>query len=101
MIYNQAEGFDNDLSLYDVLNSNKLISGSPVSYRIEGLEETKFRLSTLKETIRNDEEFRKHYYALAESVLSDGLAESSRLFVDKEVEEIDEVEEIINDDDNE
>jgi hypothetical protein len=87
MVYNQTEGFDNDLSIYDLLNSNKLIKGSPVAYRLEGLDDPSFRLSTLKEMIETNEEFRNHYYALADSVLGEQLPESSKVAVLKEIEQ--------------
>jgi hypothetical protein len=87
MVYNQTEGFDNDLSIYDLLNSNKLINGSPVAYRLEGLAEPSFKLSSLKETLETNEEFRKHYYALAESILLEQLPESSKIEIIKEIEQ--------------
>jgi hypothetical protein len=86
MVYNQTEGFDNDLSIYDLLNSNKLIKGSPVAYRLEGLDEPSFKLSTLKETLETNEEFRNYYFSLAESILANQLPESSKVEMIKENE---------------
>ena len=86
MIYNQSEGFDDDLSLYDLINDNKMIKGSPVAYKLEGLEDVSFRLSTLKEMLRTNDTFRNHYYTLAEGLLESTLNESSKLVANASAE---------------
>jgi len=95
MIFNQAEGFDDDLSLYDFMKSNGAIGGSPVSYKVTGMEDVTFRLSTLKNTLRDNEAFRDHYHAVAESLLTETIRESSKLIVNNLIVEEEVVEEVV------
>jgi len=87
MIFNQSEGFDDDLSLYDYLNSNGAISGSPVSYKVAGMADVGFKLASLKQTLHDNEAFRNQYHSVAEALLTENLRESSKLHVIEEVKE--------------
>jgi len=78
MIYNQLEGFDDELSMLEFVKSNNMIKGSPVAYFIEGLDKVKFRFSNFKEVINSNKEFRDHFYAVAQSLLQESLKTSSK-----------------------
>jgi hypothetical protein len=78
MVYNQLEGFDDELSMLEFIKSNKLLKGSPVSYYIEGKDDVKFRLSTFKQVLRENSEFKDFFYTLTEKLLKESLKTSSR-----------------------
>jgi len=96
MIYNQLEGFDDELSMLEFVKSNGMVKGSPVAYFIEGLDTVKFRFSNFKEVIKNNKEFRDHFYAVAEALLKESLKTSSKFGNANIVEEVvvDESEEV-------
>jgi len=86
MIYNQAEGFDSELTTFDYLKSNNMIKGAGVGMYLESLPDTKFRMSNLKEKLAEDEEFYTHFYAAADLTLEGSLKESSRFDYELKVE---------------
>lgn len=86
MVYNQMEGFDDELSMLEFLKSNNMLKGSPVAYYIEGLETVKFRLSTFKQTLADNKELKDHFYSVAEVLLKDSLKSSSKLLMPSEDE---------------
>jgi RecA/RadA recombinase len=79
MIYNQLEGFDDELSMLEFLKANDMLKGSPVAYYLEGLDSVKFKLSSFKETLSQSKPLRDHFYNLAETLLKDSLKSSSKL----------------------
>ena len=49
MIFNQAEGFDEELSMLEYVKANGGLNGGGKSYYIEGLDTVKFSLGDFKE----------------------------------------------------
>jgi hypothetical protein len=84
MIYNQMEGFDDELSMFEFVKANNMIKGSPVAYYIEGLEAVKFRMATFKQSLAENKQLKDHFYAFAEILLKDSLKSSSKLLVGEE-----------------
>jgi len=78
MVYNQAEGFDDELSMLEFIKLNNMLKGSPVAYYIEGLDSVKFRLSTFKDTLKTNKALKDHFYATALSLLGASLKESKK-----------------------
>ncbi len=79
MVFNQAEGFDSELSLLEFVKSNGLLKGAGVSYFLEGLESVKFKLSDFKQKLSESKELRKHFNDLTSTLLKDSLKQSSLL----------------------
>jgi RecA/RadA recombinase len=79
MVFNQAEGFDSELSLLEFVKSNGLLKGAGVSYFLEGLESVKFKLSDFKQKLSESKELRKHFDDLTSTLLKDSLKQSSLL----------------------
>ena len=79
MIFNQREGFDEDLSEFEFLNANKAIKGAGVGMYLENLPTTKFRMSTIKEKLATDQEFSKEFHRLTNELLKDSISISSRV----------------------
>jgi len=78
MIYNQMEGFDDELSMLEFLKANNMVKGSPVAYYIDGLDTVKFRMSTFKQTLKDNKTLRDHFYAVALALLESSLKESGK-----------------------
>jgi RecA/RadA recombinase len=91
MIYNQMEGFDDELSMLEFVKSNGMLKGSPVAYYIEGLDTVKFRFSNFKQVIAENKDLRDHFYNVAETLLKDSLKSSSKLMVSESTTDTDEV----------
>ena len=92
MIFNQAEGFDNDLSLLSFIKANGGLKGAGIGLYLDGLETVKFRLSNFKEKLAENEEFRNYFHALGESHLIASLKESGKFSIpETEVVEDEEV----------
>ena len=81
MIYNQREGFDNELSLLEYIKNNDMVLGNGKAYRLAGLENVTFRSSNFKEVLASNEEFRNHFYALGRSLLEKSLRASTKVVV--------------------
>jgi RecA/RadA recombinase len=81
MIYNQREGFDNELSLLEYIKNNDMILGNGKAYRLAGLENVTFRSSNFKEVLASNEEFRNHFYSLGRSLLEKSLRASTKVVV--------------------
>ena len=78
-IYNQKEGFDPELSMFEYMKSNGLIKGAGVGLYLEGLETTKFRMSNFKEKLATDPQFKSVFYAQCEEALKQSVKTSSKL----------------------
>lgn len=78
MIYDQAEGFDEDLSLLNFIKDNKGLKGSPRSYHLDGYEDMKFIFSNFKEKLASSLEFRAYFENMGKTYLEDSLKESSK-----------------------
>ena len=81
MIYNQREGFDNELSLLEYIKNNDMVLGNGKAYRLAGLENVTFRSSNFKEVLASNEEFRNHFYSLGRSLLEKSLRASTKVVV--------------------
>lgn len=81
MIFNQTEGFDNELSLLEFIKSNGALKGAGVSYYLEGKEDVKFRLSNFKDKLAENTEFRDYFYTLGRKFLKESISISGRFSV--------------------
>ena len=89
MIYNQREGFDQDLSMIDYLKSCGAIGGNGKAFYIQGMEDFKFRMSNVKEKLATSPEFKEHIYATARAYMQASISESSKIqVVQQESEEV-------------
>lgn len=79
MIYNQKNGFDNELSLLEFIKENGALKGGGISYFLDGLPDTKFRLSTFKQKLKEDEKFNKYFYDLGYKLLRESISNSGTL----------------------
>lgn len=79
MVYNQFEGFDNDLSLLEYIKACGKLKGAGVSYKLEGLEDHTFRLSAFKDKLKEDTVLRNHFYKLGKELLEASIYESAKL----------------------
>ena len=79
MIYNQREGFDNDLSLLEYLKNNDAVLGGGRAYRLKGMDDVTFRASNFKEVLAENPTFREYFYALGKEMLENSLKASSRI----------------------
>lgn len=79
MIFNQREGFDEDLSEFEFLKANDIIQGAGISMYLPGLENVKFRMSNLKEKLATVPEFRAAFDKLVDEYLLDSINVSSKI----------------------
>ena len=79
MIYNQKEGFDNELSLLEYIKSCGKLKGAVTAFKLEGLEDHTFRLSNFKEKLSSDPELKEHFFKLGRELLEDSIRDSSKL----------------------
>jgi len=79
-VFNQAEGFERDLSLFEYLKANNLIKGAGVGLYLDGYEQYKFRMSNLKEKLEIPE-FREAFETVATESLKSTLKLSSKIKV--------------------
>ena len=75
MVFNQAEGFDNDLSTFVLLKENDKIKGAGAYQYVDGHPEFKFTAKKFKALIQAEPEFRKIVSNTAFEVLSAKLEE--------------------------
>ena len=57
-VFNQEKGYDNALTNLNYFNDNKILKGAGVGYYFEEDPNTKFRLSTFKDKLRDNKDFR-------------------------------------------
>lgn len=79
MIFNQAEGFDGDLSLLEYIKANGMLKGAGVSNYIEGLDSVKFKLSDFKSKLASEPKLADHFYAVGRALLAESLKHSTKL----------------------
>lgn len=89
MIYDQTNGFRNDLSMLDYIKSCGALKGNGMAYYIDGHDEYKFRLSTFKEKFDTIPEFREVVIDTARMLLQASIKESSNIVVENELLEAD------------
>lgn len=76
MIFDQTNGFQNELSMLDYLKSNGALKGNGMAYYIDGYDKTKFRLSNFKEKLEADKEFKDYFYSKTRELLQASIRES-------------------------
>jgi hypothetical protein len=94
MIYNQMEGFDDELSMLEFVKANGMLKGSPVAYFIEGLDTVKFRFSNFKQVLAESKDLKDHFYNVAETLLKDSLKSSSKFMVSESNDDTEVVEDV-------
>lgn len=87
-VYNQVEGFDNDLTLLEFIKANGYLLGAGVSYKLKGLETHTFNLGNFKEKLKTDNELREYFYSIGRELLEKSLKVSTKFEVkEPEIEE--------------
>ena len=86
MIFNQAEGFDEELSMLEYIKANDGLKGGGKSYYLEGLDTVKFSLGEFKAKVKENAQLKMHLQALAEAYLAASLKESSKAQIISEPE---------------
>lgn len=79
MIYDQTNGFRNDLSMLDYIKSCGALKGNGMAYYIDGYDQYKFKLSNYKEKFDNCEEFRNAVINTAKTLLQASIKESDNI----------------------
>lgn len=77
MIFNQYEGFDEDLSEFELLKANGLIKGAGVGMYLDGLDTEKFRMSNIKEKLKASPTFATRFKELVKETLDTSLKNAS------------------------
>ena len=90
MIYDQTNGFRNDLSMLDYIKSCGALKGNGMAYYIDGYDAVKFRLSNYKEKFDTIPEFRNMVISKARELMQNSIKESNN--IQAPVEEVPEVE---------
>jgi hypothetical protein len=79
MIYDQTNGFRNDLSMLDYIKSCGALKGNGMAYYIDGYDQYKFKLSNFKEKFETIPEFRKVVEETARNLLKSSIKESDNI----------------------
>lgn len=79
MIFNQKEGFDEDLSEFEFLKANNKIKGAGIGMYLDGLDTIKFRMSNIKEKLKTEPKFYKRFKELVDETLKEHIKVSSKL----------------------
>lgn len=83
MIFDQDEGFDNDLSMFELMRANKQIGGAGIGMYINGYNDEKFSMANLKDKLLTSPTLRSKFDALGQSLLSGSLEVSSKVSMAK------------------
>lgn len=78
-IFDQVNGYDNDLSILEYIKSNGLLKGNGMAYYLDGYETVKFKMSNFKEKLKTEKEFANYFYSLGRKLLSDMVKVSSNI----------------------
>lgn len=81
MIYDQVNGFRNDLSMLDYIKSCGGLKGNGMAYYIDGYDQYKFKLSNFKEKYDSIPEFKNIVNSAAENYLKSSIKESDNIQV--------------------
>lgn len=95
MIYDQLNGFRDDLSKLDYIKANGLLKGNGMAYYIDGLDTVKFKMSTFSEKMK-DPIFVNHFNKTAEELCLASIKQSKNIIVPEDVSAEDSVPEEIN-----
>lgn len=78
-VFNQVEGFDSELSMFEFLKANGLVKGAGVGMYLEGMETVKFRMGNLKEKLATNPEFKEYFYMVTEEALKHTVSISNKI----------------------
>lgn len=81
MIYDQTNGFRNDLSMLDYIKSCGALKGNGMAYYIEGHDNYKFKLSNYKEKFDTIPEFRQLVIDTAKTLMRSSIKESDNIVI--------------------
>lgn len=81
MIYDQTNGFRNDLSMLDYIKSCGMLKGNGMAYYIDGHDEYKFKLSNFKEKFTTIPEFHDLIVTTARDLMRASIKESDNIVV--------------------
>lgn len=89
MIYDQTNGFRNDLSMLDYIKACGALKGNGMAYYIDGYDKVKFKLSNFKEKLEDPAniEFKNHFYATAEALMRSSIKESDNFKIAENIQE--------------
>jgi len=81
LVYDQVEGFDNDLSLFNYIKLNGMVKGNGMAYKFVGLDDGNhnFKMSNFKEKLASDKLLHDRLYELGEELLCDSIKTSNRM----------------------
>lgn len=84
LIYDQVNGFDNELSMLEYLKDNSFIKGGGLAYYVEGMDTVKFRLSNFKQKLAENPAFKEYFYNFTENAMKNAMRVSNRWTVTNE-----------------
>ena len=84
LIYDQTNGFRNDLSMLDYIKTCGALKGNGMAYYIEGHDEYKFKLSNYKEKFDTIPEFRELVTSTAKELLRSSIKESDNIKIEED-----------------
>ena len=84
MIYDQTNGFRNDLSMLDYIKSCGGLKGNGMAYYIDGHDEYKFKLSNYKEKFDTIPEFRNLVISTAKILMKASIKESDNIKIEED-----------------
>lgn len=76
LVFDKANGFDSDLSLYILLKNNKMINGAGAYLYIGDRKDKQFRQSELKNKLANDPEFAQIFMQAAIEILKTKVSDA-------------------------
>jgi len=84
MIYDQTNGFRNDLSMLDYIKACGGLKGNGMAYYIDGHDQYKFKLSNFKEKFDTIPEFRDIVTTYARAYLKSSIKESDNVRIEED-----------------
>lgn len=96
LIYDQTNGFRNELSMLEYIKANGMLKGNGMAYYIDGMDTVKFKASTFTEKYKENEEFRNYVDATAKALLQASIKESNNIVVQTTPDEYVEEEGVID-----
>lgn len=86
MIFDQTNGFQNELSMLDYVKSNGGLKGNGMAYYIDGYDQYKFKLSNFKDKLDASPEFKEVFYKKTKELLYASIKESENIQVEPKVD---------------
>lgn len=90
MIYDQTNGFRNDLSILDYIKACGKLKGNGMAYYFDGLEDKdhKFKMSNFVQRLNEDSVLKDYFYKLGETLFNASIKESSNIKVEEETADV-------------